>query len=825
MWSSALISLYRSLTRHRLYAALNVGGLALGIAVFLVLWTSVAFEFSYDRWVPGAERIHRVDARLEFSPSVPAQKLAMAPEPLIPSLIEEFPQIEAAARLQRTTTDIRRGANVEEEEVARTTPEFFRVFDLPFVEGSAATALATPQSVVLTETVARKYFGETSAIGRELERVQGPPLVVTGVLRDLPTNSSLEVGMISPAFPAPVEGANPAMAWGSFAGEAYVKLREADDFATVQAGMAGFGERRITGAMTSEVLSFSLSPLLERRFGDLEIASVPKPGIERIGVVVTGVVGLLTLLVSAINYVNLSTARAAMRAREVGLRKVVGASRTSLALQFLGEAVVLALIAALIGLALAELALPSVNAMTGADLTLKYSGLDGAVPAALMAALVVGLGAGLYPALVLSSFQPVAALGTAAGGGAGRLGILVREGLVVLQFAVAVALTIAALAMYAQTRHSRTGDSGYDRADLVTVENLRPDTGFQPMLTAFRAVPGVEAVTVSGGAPGDSGFSSAPVFRPGQTGDPIFMSFHTVGQDYFETYGMRLLAGRFLGGENRLDDLSVVGDGPRFNVILNESAVRQIGFDTPARALGQSVVLARPHQTSDNPEPISGSTAPNATIVGVVGDARFGAPTDPVEPAYYQFRSEPGGLNVGNLVATVRLDPALSHQALTGLEAAWKARFPNQPYAARTMEARLEPYYAPDERRGRLLGIGAGLTIAIGALGLYGLAAFTAARRTREIGIRKALGASSADVLRLLTLQFLRPVVVANLIAWPVAWFLLETWLARFDQRIELSPVFFAIGSGLALLIAAGTIAWQAWRAAGHAPARALRSE
>jgi putative ABC transport system permease protein len=524
-----------------------------------------------------------------------------------------------------------------------------------------------------------------------------------------------------------------------------------------------------------------------------------------------------------INYVNLSTARAALRAREVALRKVFGATRGALAAQFLVEAVAVSLLAALIALALVELTLPLFNTALGSALKLRYTGPDSVLPLFVAVTTAVGLTAGVYPALVLSRFQPAGVLAASKAPGGGRAAGLVREALVLVQFAVSIALLIGAGVVFAQSEFVRRADLGFQRERLILVRevgNPQVDPQKNVLQAAFQRLPGVESVTVSGRYPGQGGTAQTSSFRrAGQTGRDVSISLEPVGDRYFETYGMRLVAGRLFNAANRMDDAlqprtttQEVSAEPAegLNIILNEAASRALGFRKPSEAIGQVIR--------------SGGASIPLTIVGVVADARFGSPREKVPPLLYYRNTASAAQLTGSPTIAVRYrgDP----KAMTArLQGAWREVVPDVPFKAQTVETALGEFYEPDERRSLLVTMGTAVASLIGCLGLYGLAAFSSERRTKEIGVRKVLGASTGDVFRLLIGQFLRPVVVANLIAWPVAFVLMREWLNSFDQRIELTPAYFAAATVLALVVALATVTGQALRVARADPGAALRTE
>ncbi len=537
---------------------------------------------------------------------------------------------------------------------------------------------------------------------------------------------------------------------------------------------------------------------------------------DRLVVASLGVLGFVSLGLAIINYVNLATARADLRAREVALRKVAGAPRSALIQQFLGESLIAAILAGVGGLALAELALPFVNAAGGLDLDIAYFGTGGIMPALALTVGLTGLAAGIYPAFVLSRFQPAAVLSSTQSPGMGRRGASLRAALVVVQFSIAIALLICTFVLFAQARHLQTVDLGFDRSGLVLINSYGNPNLDAAQREAIRrdiaAVPGVIATTVSGVVPTGGTFSIRKSDRNGPS-VAIDLLEGTVGPGFLEVYDARLLAGRAFDPARFPADLAVpdpetAEQGVMMlssNVIINRSAATALGFETPEAAVGQQI-------SAD--EPLAG-----IMIIGVIENLNFGDPRVPVPPFAYYLND--GGGSDPRLTVRHAGDP---QAVLQGIEAAWQARAADVPFEGKSVNVMLyDAFLETDVQRSRLFAFGALLAVLVGALGLYGLAAFNTARRVREIGIRKSLGASSASVVRLFVGQFLRPVLVANIIAWPLAWLAMREWLSGFAERIELGPAYFIAASLLALAIAVVTVFAQSLRASRTTPAEALR--
>lgn len=803
-----LTTLHRALTRHKGYAALNIGGLAVGIAVCLVLSLYVRFELGFERWLPHHRELYLVQSELHLpgSPFNGAYPQTMAG--MLEQMRADFPGLVGTRiRGGKDGGSVLRGGEALRMDVAQVDPSFFAVFALPMVRGDGAAALADPAAALVSRSAARTLFGAADPIGRTLTiAVDDPrPYRVAGVFEDLPADTDLTATILIPIprTPPPAEWA--WYRWGTAAVTTVLRFPTPAAAARFAAQMPAFIRRHAgqdLGPAPDKVIALPLLPITRVHLQPFGGENSGRP----LMIAALGIVGVLTLLIAAVNYVNLATARAGLRAREVAIRKVLGADRAMLIRQFLGEAILTVAIAALAGLILAELGLPLVNAAAGLSLTLPY-GL--VVPMLVAVTLVIGVMAGAYPALLLSRYSAAAVLASARAPGGGRTGTRAREALVVVQFALAVAFIIGTIVLAAQAFHVRRSDLGFRRDGLIIVPSLADRRIFppqaRPILAAFRRIPGVIAAGAGSVGPGGDGVGNIDLIeRPGQPGPGLTIMAVTVGSDFFAAYGPRLLAGRLFDDRHGADDAS---DWTRWkqgrNIVVNRIAVQALGFRSPAEAIGKTVGGAMPR-----------------TIVGVIDQLRFTSPRTPHRAIYYQYnRDMPPGP-----VAAIRFtgDPRVM---LGWVREAWRRLAPAVPLIAETADRRLASFYADDDRATRLFGIGAGLAVMIGCVGLWGLAAFNSQRRVKEIGIRKTLGASSADIVRLLIGQFLRPVLVANLIAWPLAWAAMRMWLAGFGDRIALSPFYFLAASLLALVIALLTVLTQALRASRSGPAWALRHD
>ena len=810
----ALLTFYRSLVRHKLYAALNIGGLAVGIAVFLVLGLYVRFETSYETWLPNYRQIYLVEATNDMTSG--ARAAQNTPIALWSAIKRDLPGTVGTRLDEQGATVVKGGIGVAEK-IGLVDPDFPKVFDMPVAEGDLRDAFNDPSNIVMTEQVARKYFADTDPVGKSMTVIYGGnPHVyrVAAVLKDLPKNTDLDVAMFA-RMVISEDKAGPTYQsmhqWNYFSPNTYVRMTDAASARRFADQLPALVARHAQ-AETAEDPGFTIALSLQR----LTAVHGEAAG-QKLAVATLGIVGLLTLLIAIVNYVNLATARAGLRAREVAMRKVLGADRMTLARHFIGEAVATSAIAGFVGLVIAELGLPLVDAASGLSLSIAYVGSQGVLLPLVLLVVLVGTVAGTYPAIVLARMPAAAVLASARSPGGGRAGTYVREALVVFQFAIAIAFIVGTMVLVGQTRHVRDADLGFERQGLMLVPSLgnsslndaQRDTIFHRLST----LPGVVGATVANNQPGGGTFTSqSDVPIPGLPGNGPSLRFFETTPGFFKIMGAKLMAGRVFDpahpadvDANRLPENSKGNGNLPYNMVINRTALTALHIPSPQAAIGRT---------------FTGPDSPPRTIIGVIDDMRFDDPRTPIAPTMYDYVPRDPKQAIAMLRFTGDAKPLLE-----AARTVWRQDAPEVPFDAKTANQNLETYYQHDDHTARLFTIGAVLAVAIGCVGLWGLASFNTARRTKEIGIRKTLGASSSDVVKLLVGQFLRPVWIANLFAWPLAWFAMRTWLAGFDDRIALSPLFFVSATVLALGIAVLTVLAQSLRAARSTPAWALRHE
>lgn len=821
----------RALSKSRAYALINIIGLAIGMAACLLILLFVRYERSFDGWLPDAERVFQTQTYYTSRETGETNKLQMAAYVTKGALLKDFPQIETSVYAQSTNPVVLKdGVASATEDFIFVDAAFFDVFKLPFVSGDAR-ALSLPGTIVLSQSEAVKRFGTANPIGQTLTLVssgKSTDFRVTAVIRDLPKNSHLKLNMIARVDFASLYSDNQGLltGWGWQSGWLYLKLRPGADAAAMVKQFPAWEKRNIPTETNGDLrynmgdeADFGLVNIRDVHLGAAQSGAMT-PGNTAQSINTFAIVAALILAMACINFTNLSTARASQRAREVALRKVLGASRRQLIVQFIGESVLLAAIAMLLALAATELSLPYFADFLDADLALNYFGINGLLLPVLVLVLIVGVAGGLYPAVYLSQFQPARVLkankSAADAQGSGQL----RNLLVIGQFAISIGLIICSAVIYGQTVYARSADPGFNRNGLLQIENIgrRQLTAIAPTLQRqIAAIDGVVATgrTDLGIATGNS--NNTGILLPGRK-EQVTIGTYAIDAGFIQTMGIKLLAGRLFEENRPMDDATTPFPidpaaerafyARGVNVVINALAAKRMGYASPADAIGKSFKVSGDEEYGLIP----------ATVIGVVADARFRSVRDTLDPIMFRFH------RTDSVWLLVRYsgNPAVVRDKI---EAVWHQLAPDVPFVAKFSDEIIGDLYTAEDTRAKIFAAFAALAVIVACLGLFGLAAFTAERRTKEIGIRKVLGARTRDIVRLLVWQFSRPVLIANLIAWPLAWWMMRDWLNGFDVRIALGPLPFISAGLLALAIAVATIGSHSYRVARTNPAQALRDE
>ena len=815
MFKNYLTVAVRNLRRHPFYAGLNIIGLAIGLASCLLILLYVTDELSYDRFHEGADDIYRLN--WDFNWNETEGIGPGTPPPLAAALINEIPEVEAVTRIYPVPDMVVRYENkfFNETKMYGVDSTFFDFFSFTLLEGDPATALSEPGSVILTEATARKYFGQTPALGQVIQigddqevmrRAYNSTFKVTGIAAD-PPPSHFDFDLLT-SMPSHPRVAFFDWSWIWMRMSTYAIVDEKASLDDLEGKITELVAKHAPAAFNrvgfsyEELIAgggrwnFVFQPLTDVYLGSQNIGSRVGPVGSRTNLYIFSVVALFILLIACINFMNLATARSTNRAREVGVRKVLGSERRNLVGQFMTEAMLQSVLAMLIAVALAAVLLVPFSQIAAKplDLTLLQTAW---LPAALvLLTLIVGFLAGSYPSLYLSAFRPIDVL--KGGRVSGRRGRRFRNGLVVLQFAISIALISSTLLVNSQMRFFRQADVGFDKAQVLVIsnENDRLNNQAAAFKETLKSHPQIVNAALSTGVPPGYGFQDYYKVE-GQGDEQYDLISYMVDDDFAATLGLEIVAGQGFS-----EDFPSSADG----VILNESAVERFGWDDPT---GKTIVY-----------PSSGEFK----VIGVMKDFNFLSLRQPIMP-FALFHEDSQTYQIPNSYVVVRLQPGSVPTALATIEEEWNALAPGEPFEFSFLDESLNAQYEAEQRLETLFLIFAGLAILIACLGLLGLAAFTAERRTKEIGVRKTLGATVPNVLVLLLKDFTKWVLLANLIAWPAAWWGMDRWLQSFAYRIDISWPIFLIAGGIALAIALATVSVQATKAALTNPVESLRYE
>lgn len=797
----------RNITRQKGYAFINVFGLAVGLAAFILISLFIEHELSIDAHIPDGDRIYRV----ELDAAVGGQEIHTVSSPAVMAgaFMDAFPEIESAVRVDDWSR-----ALISRGEEGYYEPEFFLAdstvfdfFDIELLQGDPRTALNRPNTVVLSEDAAIRLFGDSDPMGEIIQLDNDDDLEVTGVFR-MPTERTHFRPEIIGSFLTHSQADSPIWLNNSFV--TYIRLRADADPAALEAKFPEYQREQ----MSSEVEQFMGVTLEEARANGLKydwiLQSMPEiylysnasDDFAQTGdiryVYILGVIALFVLAIACINFMNLATARAGRRAREVGLRKVLGADRGGLIRQFLAESTTIAVLAMVVAIILVAALMPAFESIAGVSLSVG----PGLIALVLGVTLATGLLAGAYPAFFLSGFQPATVLKGAFK--AGRSGRLIRSGLVVFQFAISITLLVGTLVVTKQLDYMRSKDLGFDKEQVIIlpIESQEALESFGVFRDELRSNPNVVDAATGNALPGPDHIHQTTVFRgEGMREDETFVAVQAnVGDDYVETLGLRLVAGRDFGPEFPGDSLSFV---------INESAAAEMGFSAE-EAVGKRI-------THFGGGPDDGDRT--ATVVGVLQDAHYESLHSKVMPIILSNQ------DFWQRYAVVKMRTEDVSGTLASIGRSWAAFQPDVPFQYTFMDEEYDRFYAQERRLGVIYSSFATLAIIIACLGLFGLASFVTSQRRKEIGVRKVLGASVPSVVALLSREFTVLVLVSCAVAFPVSWFTMNRWLEDFAYATTIGWSVFVISGSSALVIAWLTVSWQSIRAATANPVDALRTE
>jgi putative ABC transport system permease protein len=779
---------------NRLFAAINVAGLAIGIATSVLMFVIVRAELTHNDFIPNYRETYLAVTAV-IPPGHPIDYKLQSSHQVAGLLKARFGEISGVTRFSLQTAQVRNDDVVTKQELIYwADPNAFAILELPTLHGDLQQALSRPDGVVLTREAAFKYFNEENVVGRRIE-IGGEPMTVNAVIRDLPAyRTELETGIFVSGLAARSElarmDATPNDGGGfTITSLTYFRLAPKAHVASIEAGAFAV----MDAIWTSHPASMKVT-LIPLRLDQIHLFEGLNPGV-RTRIAFSALIGVLVLFLACVNFVNLSTARSTRRAIEVGVRKATGASRAQLIMQFVGESLLYVIVASIFGLAVVEMVLPQVAAFLGGGVTFEY----GSDPRMLMtlaaAGLALGLLAGAYPAFVLSAFRPANVLrGHAiAPEGANTL----RRILVMLQFAILIGLTIAAAVIYRQREFATTDALRVNTDQVLALEaECRP-----ALMDELRSIGGVRAVACTGRDLFAAG-SFGPVDLKG--GITVTASIVRVDSESFDVFGIRPRAGRLFSLE-RGDAAYAQGERKPDRWVINETAVKTFGFASPEAAVGQTV----------------GAVGVAGEVIGVVEDFSLGSLRKEILPTAYVYA---GNNSVFDQIH-LKLSGTQIPEALQGIDAAWQKAGTDQPLNRFFVDEHIRSLYAADLKQAQIFALFAGIAVLLACLGLFALSASTTERRVREIGLRKAMGASSGDIMRLLLWQFTQPVLWASLLAWPVVGWLMNRWLDGFAYRIDLELWVFAMATVSAIFVALVTVATHCYLVARAKPAAALKAE
>jgi putative ABC transport system permease protein len=801
MFKNNFVIAWRNIKRSKLYSALNVFGLAVGMAVFILIMLFVRTELSFDRYHANARNIYRVVQEQPGNIYLGSNLFAVTPGPLAGAMVHDFPEVLAATRIDNWRNVLVRVGEKSflEKEIHWADPQTFDIFSFPIVRGEGGAALEDPYSVLLSESAAARFFGRADPVGRTLvleAYEMNSEFKVAGVFRDFPANSHFVMNVVAPfETMGKIQDRNLTL-WGNNSYYTYILLRDGADPRALEAKLVPFiakYEAERGWKHEGQHSRYFLQPLTRIHLHSRVNFDMGQIGDFRF-VLLFASIAVLVLVIACVNYMNLAAARSLKRAKEVGLRKVVGAGRAQLVRQFIGDSVALTSLALALAVGLVLVALPSFRAFVERDIAFNPFRDPALMPALVLLAAVVGIVAGSYPAFFVSSFQPVAALkGTGASRTKGRS---LRNALIVFQFAASIVLIICTIGVRSQLRFIRSTDMGYDKDQiLVLIPRGGVRTGLEAFKTELRRNSAVVSVASSSCLPNNV-TSSTNARWPGQDESvdiPIYMI--DAGYDFAELYGLKLARGRSFSRDFPADANGAF--------LINESARKAIGWDDP---IGREFGRTRDGKAEGR-------------IVGVLKDFHMHSLHLPIMPLYI-FLDPSRTTRV-----SIKIRGGNIPETLAFVRKTWERFAPEYPFEYSFFDEIFDRAYRVERRLGTMFGAFAALAVLIACLGLLGLASFTAEQKTKEIGIRKVLGASTSGVIALLSREFMKWVVLANLVAWPIGYFAMQTWLRNFAYRTSLTVPMFLGAALAAFAIAAAVISLQTCRAAAANPADSIRYE
>ncbi|NQV18467.1 MAG: ABC transporter permease [Armatimonadetes bacterium] len=805
MFKNYLKIAVRNLVRHKGFSFINIAGLAIGMACCLIILLFIQYEFSYEKMHPDLDNIYRV-LTIDKAMGTHSQRVGITIPALGPSIPEAFPEVKdflRATNQGQLLVSYEDNPSVYIQKLYSVDANFFDFFGFKLLEGDAETALKEPYTTVLTRSEEKRIFGEEKGMNKTISTGNGYDLTVTGIMEDLPANTHLSFTAIQ-SFTTriaqarqnqPPDSNQPIWieSWQMIAMPTLIRFNEG--FSS-----EGFDERLTAFCREHDVgenFDITLQPLNDVHLRSTDIifdGAISNKG-DISNIYIFAAIAILVLLIASVNYMNLSTAKSMQRAKEVGMRKVVGSVRTQLINQFLGESLVITLLALILAIPLVEIVLPWLNSLGGTDIRMNFFENHVITLFIVVLLIVVGIISGMYPAFVLSGFKPVTVLKGSFK--SGKKGTTLRTVLVIFQFALSIALIGSTAVVQKQLKYIKNKDLGYNREQVILfdMQDNAMSENIELLQEELKKHSAFEKVATAGNVPGRT-FGRTGVNPEGAVDDDIWiMSRVSLSADAIDALGMEIVL-----GENFLQEMT----RDNFDVIINETAARQLGWENPLEK-----------RFFFGPQDSTG-----VAIRGIIKDFHFIEMQQNIEPViiFPQTRGP------GNIVVA-RITPGQIESTMTHVRKVWKEVYPDYPLTYSFMDDEFNNIYRRDEITCKIVNVFSGLAIFIACLGLFGLASFTISQRKKEIGIRKTMGASSLAIVKILTFSFMKWVIIANLIAWPLIYFSMSKWLQNFAYRTELDIWVFLLSSLIGIMIALITISLQTFKAANSNPVEALKYE
>lgn len=801
---------YRTLKRHKGFTVINIAGLTLGITACILIALFVWDEKQFDKFIPEGNQVYRVASIHTDHEEV--LKTPRTPPMFAVSLQQQYPEVEKSLRvldLQGKSLFEAGNTKIYEENGLAVDNTFFDVFPIHFLYGSADKVLDDPSTIILTEQLSKKYFGDENPLGKQI-LIDKEPYLVRGVLDDQFDKFHLQLTylMTMPRAMKILSIPNDRMqSWGWQQFYTYIKLRKGSDIDGLQNKFQSYIYQNVTPALKAGGSSYVpfFQPLFKIHLysSDFKIDNSVRGNISYVNGLT--IIAIFILLIACFNFINLSTAKSLQRAKEVGIRKSIGAAKYQLLLQYMGETILLAIISLIISIVISAICLQTLNHFTNKNIELSIFIQPQFLLFVIFIIIIVGVIAGIYPSIVLSSFQPVKVLKGATTNAIGKVPWL-RHTLVIVQFSLSVLLIISAIIVYRQVDFLHNKSLGFNK-DQILFFPMRGDNmnkNYESFKNQLLQSSDVSSVSIGYGFPGDI-FANDDIIVPSNGENKTYSATQLlVDEDYVKTLGLQIVAGRDFSKDIPTDK----DEG----FIINETAVKQLGLGTPEKAIGQPLMWKV--WESKMPDSMK-----KGRIVGVVKDFHYKSLYDKLTTAVIQIYP-PAYWKVA-----VKLKSANFQQAIGYVKNVWNRFSPDYPIEYKFLDESFGEMYQAEDKLRTLLFIFTGVAIFVGCMGLFGLAAYAAERRTKEIGIRKVLGASVHGLIVLLSKDFLKLVLISLIIAWPIAWYFMNKWLQDFAYRINISLWIFVVGGIIALLIAMLTVAYQGLKAAIANPLKNLRTE